>query len=155
MLSIPFAVLTQEKIDAFKLNIIKLDNGCWDFDSAKDAGGYNKFTVKKSVSAGAHRVSWQIFKGTEGLTEFSVLHKCDNPYCVNPDHLYLGTPKQNVDDMFNRDRQWTTVTRADVPEIKRKYATGDYSQTQLAKMYNVTQPQISKIINGTRWQQYA
>lgn len=84
-------------------------DGCWTWTAAvfKDRLGYDKFQAGSNRATEravyAHRFSWELHFGpiTNGL---HVLHKCDNPPCVRPDHLFLGTPKDNVDDMVRKGR---------------------------------------------------
>lgn len=79
-------------------------------------------------------------------------HTCDNPRCVNPDHIYAGTQAQNMRDMWNRGRApvatlfQRTTTPATRKRIVRLYATGCYSQRDLAKQFHLSQGGISKII---------
>ena len=84
--------------------------GCWNWTLRKDHGGYGRLKVQMGARdlfrlEGAHRYSYQIFKGNipSGL---EVCHSCDNPSCVNPDHLWLGTHQQNMLDMHAKGR-WT------------------------------------------------
>ena len=76
---------------------------CWEWEASKDRKGYGKIWNGDRLLR-AHRVSYEIFAGpiTEGLV---VRHKCDNPGCVNPHHLVVGTVADNVRDMMERDRQ--------------------------------------------------
>ena len=74
------------------------ENGCWIWQRYKNHAGYGRF-----MSHRAHRVSFTMFKGDP--TGFVVCHHCDNPPCVNPDHLFLGTVKDNVSDMMAKGRK--------------------------------------------------
>lgn len=77
--------------------------GCWNWNSLTRKGyGYLKSGNSKKLSA--HRVSWELHHGEipDGLW---VLHRCDNPQCVNPDHLFVGTAKDNNEDMMSKGRQ--------------------------------------------------
>jgi hypothetical protein len=78
-------------------------NGCWLWQTRKDRRGYGQFFYKRGVHS-AHRISYMIFKGEIGEGLF-VCHKCDNPPCVNPDHLFLGTAKDNMHDMLAKGRR--------------------------------------------------
>jgi DNA-binding XRE family transcriptional regulator len=80
-----------------------------------------------------------------------ILHRCSNPPCVRPDHLYLGTQKDNMIDRAYRTRQpkrtWK-LTPADAAEIRVRYATGTISQKDLGQLYDVAQHTISSIVRG-------
>lgn len=86
----------------FWSNVQKTDS-CWNWTGKSYFHyGYGKFNVNKKETR-AHRYSWELHKGAipQGLF---VLHNCDNPKCVNPEHLRLGTQKDNVQDQFDRGR---------------------------------------------------
>lgn len=103
---------------------------------------------------------WQEKNGRipEGLC---VLHKCDNRGCINPDHLFIGTKKDNTQDMFNKKRnpqrggsysgKSAKLTKDQVIEIRKLYATGDFTQTYLGKKFNVSQRQIGHIVLNLQW----
>lgn len=73
-------------------------DGCWEWKGAKTKAGYGWFSAKI-----ASRISWEIYRG-KIPKDMLVCHKCDNPPCVNPDHLFLGTHKDNTLDMIKKGR---------------------------------------------------
>lgn len=86
---------------------VTLAHGCWKWDGSKSSRGYGKITHNRKTLISS-RVSWAIHNGHINNDLF-VLHKCDNPECTNPDHLFLGTQKDNMRDMLNKNRGlWQT-----------------------------------------------
>lgn len=81
---------------------VQKTSGCWEWMARRDKDGYGQFRLKGKMR-GAHKASWELTHGSipDGLW---VLHKCDNPSCVRPDHLFLGTAKDNTQDMVSKDR---------------------------------------------------
>lgn len=89
-------------IRRFNKYVIKKENECWLWIGAKVSKGYGYLSYNKK-NHGAHRISWLIHQG-EIPKKLSVLHKCDNPPCTNPDHLFLGNQDINMIDMHNKGR---------------------------------------------------
>ena len=134
---------------------------CWIWTKFTTAPprNYGIFTVKKGHTVKTHRLSWELTYGKipDGLY---VCHKCDNPPCCNPSHLFLGTAKDNAIDMFTKKRviirkgessSLAKLTWDKVREIRFKYANRNVTQRDLAKEYNVHQSTILKIINNMTW----
>lgn len=96
------------------------EDDCWLWLAGTSAGGYGLFFNKGRIMA--HRFSYQLHRGTipQGLR---VCHSCDNPPCVNPKHLWLGTPKDNTQDMMNKGR---FVCRKRVSKCKRGHDLSIY-----------------------------
>jgi hypothetical protein len=89
---------------------VEKSNDCWKWNGSK-ANGYGRFSVG-SKSDGmflAHRFSWELHNKQEIPKGMFVMHKCDNPECTNPDHLTLGTPKENTQDMIAKGRKRTVA----------------------------------------------
>lgn len=110
----------------------------------------------------AHRVSYELHHGEipEGMY---VCHHCDNPPCVNPDHLFLGSARDNIIDMFSKGRQGeltklygdrhhnAKLKNSDIPFIRELYESGGLSQTLIGHIYGVSNKVIQKITSGTKW----
>lgn len=110
----------------------------------------------------AHRFAYEQKHGPIPQGKW-VLHRCDNPACINPDHLFLGTAKDNALDAWRKGRlpkppspigannPKAALTDGQVLEIRRKYALGGIFQRQLAKEFGVAQPTIAAIVVGRTW----
>jgi len=141
---------------------IKGPDECWEWTGPKAGSkshkyGYFCFNYKNVL---AHRVSYTVFVGAipDGMC---VLHKCDNPACVNPQHLTVGTYKENTLDMIQKGRANFTSNsgenhnvspfwKSQVEEIRKRYASGE-KQHALAREFNVNQSSISKIVRKKSW----
>ena len=88
--------------ERLKARAVENENGCWIWSGNKTAHGYGKMCVN-GVGTAAHRYSYSVHKGPIPDGMF-VCHTCDTPSCVNPDHLFVGTPKDNYDDMMKKGR---------------------------------------------------
>lgn len=89
---------------------IKEVNGCWEWQGSLTKSGYGRFAFK-SRTYRAHRFSYIIHKG-DIKDKNIICHTCDNPKCVNPDHLWQGTIKQNTHDMIEKGRLVRTRSKA-------------------------------------------
>lgn len=98
------AVETLIGIDEVFWNRVTKTPGCWIWTGYIGKGGYGFLTVD-SKSYTAHRYSWQLYNGPIPFG-FCILHSCDNPPCVNPDHLFLGTHQDNSTDMMEKGRNY-------------------------------------------------
>jgi hypothetical protein len=126
------------------------DNGCWIWQKSKDNHGYGMVRdPRSSRSEKAHRVSYRMFVGDipEGK---SVCHSCDVRACVNPDHLYCGTAKDNMRDAVERGRlskKRTTLT----PEQKKQIVIlkeGGATKIEIAEAFGVCQQVVQKYWKG-------
>lgn len=126
------------------------NSGCWLWYGAVSGSGYGNFRLNGGT-AKAHRVSWELHKGSlpAGL---HVLHRCDTPTCVNPDHLFLGNHSTNMRDRACKKRNPTQrLTTSDAQAIRAKYQSRSISQKMLAESYGVSQQLVSKIVNNQVW----
>lgn len=140
----------------FAENIKKTD-GCWLWTGTVDSDGYGNISIN-CWPVKAHRLSFFLKHGR--FTKPCVCHKCDVRLCVNPDHLFEGTPRDNILDMEAKGRgvrvhgskhKNSKLQDADVTAIRNTYASGGISQKKLASDYGVSQAQISLITQGLRW----
>jgi len=94
--------MKKKTLDRFMTKVNKTDT-CWLWVGNIHKRGYGQFKLK-GKKVGAHRVSYELFKGPipKGLC---VCHTCDVRHCVNPDHLWLGTQKENIRDMYSKGRE--------------------------------------------------
>lgn len=139
----------------------KLDaeTGCVEWQNKPNASGYGTMKPfgRKSFAL-AHRVSYTVNVGAFP-DELKVLHRCDNPKCVNHAHLFLGTQVDNIADMVAKGRNknargerchFSKLTAEDVIAIRKSYADGEETKT-LRKRYGLTSPGLRFIIIGQSW----
>lgn len=156
--------LNKMKDGRFLRKLEKRSSGCWEWLGALNSDGYGSCSVRypnnKITSQSAHRVSWKLFVGDIPAGKF-VCHKCDNPKCVNPDHLFLGTHKDNMTDRNTKGRAAgkpqigsrngrAKLNGEDVLAIRKKRKDGQ-SLSSLASEYNVSFQNISAIANRKTW----
>lgn len=133
---------------------------CWEWQAARMPDGYGAFgrTGSGSGSVRAHRWSYENAYGAipEGM---HICHHCDNPPCVNPAHLFVGTRNDNMRDMVAKGRSrkgerhnQVQLTESQVLEIRREWAAGGQTQTQIAVRFNTNKANVSQIVRGKKWQ---
>jgi HNH endonuclease len=125
---------------------------CWEWVGVHLPNGYGTLSAKL-----VHRLSWVMEYGDIPNRLF-VLHKCDNRNCVRPDHLFLGTQKQNLEDMCIKGRQDNgekrynhKLTWKKVAEIRKRYALGNVSQAKLAFEYDISRSVINQVLLNKTW----
>lgn len=137
---------------------IRGSDDCWEWGAGCFADGYGAFRVSGKMLR-APRCSYTQVFGTipVGLL---VCHKCDNPKCVNPNHLFLGTNADNTRDMALKGRRavfsgeshgHAKLTENDVLVIRAEYSGGGVAQRDLARRYNVRQQAISRVVTKKTW----
>lgn len=139
--------------DRFFSRFVKLDSGCWQWRAHTDKDGYGVLPGDRQNTR-AHRLSYEIHAGPipNGLI---VCHHCDNPGCVNPDHLFVGTQKDNAQDALKKKRHYvgekngrSKLTEENVKEILNSNMNGQ----QLADKFDVTRSTINNVRRGETWQ---
>lgn len=147
---------------------------CWEWQAYTRDDGYARMGIGKSCKKElCHRVSWVLHNGeiNDGLL---VCHKCDNPKCVNPKHLFLGTHLDNALDKISKGRDNPAIgdrnitrkhpekfqgeknggaklTQQKVDEIRKIHALRKYKQKELAAMFQMSVIQIDRIVNFRSW----
>lgn len=143
--------------------IVSPISNCWEWQGSKRNGygrvivGSRKDGTRKTTSA--HRLSYQIYKG-EIPDGYFVCHKCDNPCCINPNHLFLGTRQDNVNDRENKHRNIVKVgeengraklTKKTVKDARWERAYKNTTYQVLADKYGVTKKTMINAITGVTW----
>lgn len=129
-------------------------DGCWNWTGAVGTPGYPLFEDQYRQIAG-HRWIWEQNNGPIP-TGMHVCHRCDNPRCVRPDHLFLGTPKDNFDDMVAKGRSAhlgsrngrARLTNEQAREIRSRFAAGGTTLTALGGSFHISRTAISRIVQG-------
>lgn len=152
-------------LDLFESRVVR-QSGCWAWKSRPMANGYVRVKHQGKIVKG-HRASWLLFRGAipEGLY---VCHHCDNRACTNPDHLFLGTQQDNVNDCWAKGRggsgngrrkqrlgrhrrgseiEWAKLTEEEVRDIR----SGRLTRAEFALAYKITKAAIYKIIHRKSW----
>lgn len=136
-------------------NYVKRDgpDGCWNWVRASNLEGYGRAWHNGKLHL-THRLAWEQARGPipDG---FQVLHRCDNPACINPDHLFLGT---HVDNMRDRELKGRGVfeQKLNIEQVKqiRILLRKGIKQKKLAAMFGVSQAEISHIKLQRRWKNW-
>lgn len=133
---------------------------CWEWTGGTTTAGYGQFSGDDGKEL-AHRFSWSLANGADP-GELQVMHLCENPPCVNPAHLELGTQSENLKYAVRNGRRWgsqhgpgeahrhSKLTAADVRAIRRRCAQGE-SQSSVADSFGVNQSTVSRIVRRKRW----
>ena len=135
----------------FMSKVSKDPCGCWHWNGTKNHGKYGTFSFNRKP-VGAHRFSYLIHKG-EIPNGLYVCHSCDTRNCVNPEHLWLGTPQDNMDDMVRKQRKkgqnskLAKLTNEDIHYIRN----WKYPLSWLLDKYDVTLSTLSNIANRKTW----
>lgn len=129
-------------------NKVDKTSSCWLWVRGKDKDGYGRFRNDLK----SHRVSYTLANGDPG--SLSVLHSCDNPACVNPEHLFLGTQQDNMLDKKTKGRHRPGEQHPNAKLIQKDVVDilhSELSGRELARKYNVSEATISYIKSRKRW----
>ena len=140
---------------------IKDPDECWEWTGARLKSGYGWVGTPVGARSASRAAAYLSGLMDTLKNPLHVLHRCDNPPCCNPAHLFLGTPQDNVADRVAKGRSGSKplhgqtngaskLTDVQVCQIRGMYRFAKFSQSQLAKIFSVHQPHISRIVNGLR-----
>ena len=159
--------------DCFWSHVAKLPSGCWEWQRARNPNGYGRMSIFKS-HVQAHRWAWKLTHGPipDGML---VCHTCDNPPCCNPEHLFLGTFRDNSRDAARKGRmlpqaetfkrlwreRWShrrgeghensKLTTSQVIEMRRLHAEAGWGYKRLRKHFGISFGCAQRIINRKAW----
>lgn len=164
--------LSESDWQRFHSKVMK-SQGCWRWCGETDNKGYGRMKVKRKWLLAPRIAYYERWNDSEALSKFFVCHHCDNPICVNPYHLFLGTSGDNTRDAMVKGRMArgdkngarlypeklkrgsdvaiAKLGEADVRRIRAIYSTGESSYKKLAYQYGVVKQCIAAIIKRQTW----
>lgn len=140
-----------------KVNVGNFDE-CWEWQASRNNDNYGTFRVGTKIKS-SHRVCWELSYGKIPDGQ-QVLHRCDNPPCCNPRHLFLGLHLDNMQDrnrkgrarnLYGEEHGKSKLTEQEVKEIRIEYANGNISMKNLGLKYNVAPRTIYMIVSRITW----
>jgi len=145
--------------EKLRFNSVEDSNGCWLWQGGKTTFGHGIIAVNRKSHL-AHRVAYKIWKDRVPLNMF-VCHTCDNPKCINPDHLFIGTQDDNMKDMANKGRSnngiqkgeknpQSQLTDRQVRRIKRLLLNG-HTRKEIANKFGVNEAVVGFISENKNW----
>lgn len=153
--SIPLPTFAQS--NRFWKQVKMQPSGCWEWQGYKNRKHYGTFGMNFKQYY-AHRLAYRMYYLTDPL-ELQVCHTCDNPTCVNPFHLFIGTQKDNIADMYEKGRQnkckgsshgQAVLTESDVMAARERWQNGE-TQKALAAEYGVSRQVMGFAVTGRTW----
>lgn len=141
----------------------KIDDGedseCWNWQGRKDTHGYGLLSLSKYEVFLAHRIAFKICNNKDPIG-FVVAHKCDNPTCCNPNHLFMATDAENMHDRTSKGRTARqygtthgrhTLCDAEILAIRKAYETGGETYMSLSKKFPTSASNIGRIVVRKAW----
>jgi len=165
---VDLARMTARQTELFwkKVDRLSAPDGCWTWTGCLHQKGYGRLSISydgRCWQALAHRVSMYLATGTPPQSDMLVCHRCDNPRCVRPDHLFLGTVQDNADDMWAKGRNRSTageqngrsvLTEEKVRTIRMLRGQGE-APRKIAEALGVSLRCVQGVIYGHSWKSAA
>lgn len=133
------------------------ESACWPWSGARHPKGYGNFMATRRMTRIAHRLAYLLAHG-ELPSDKMVCHSCDNPACCNPAHLFLGSAKENSQDMVKKMRSphgerqgHTRLSQREVQAIHRLNAMKRLTQREIGEAFGISQQTTNAIINKRNW----
>jgi hypothetical protein len=153
-------IIKQRLLDKRKIT----KSGCWEWQGTRSVYNYGIIKLGKKLgfkirNYPVHRISMYIFKDFDVSSKLCCLHKCDNPPCFNPEHIFIGTKADNNADRDKKGRKitlrgeecpWAKITEKQAKQIIKLKKEG-LTCIRLAKQFGIGPMQISRISTGKRW----
>lgn len=141
----------RDRLECYSMPVT--ESGCHIWLGATDNKGYGVVHIKRKTVQ-AHRIAWMETNGNIPSGIY-ICHRCDNPPCVNPDHLFAGTPSDNIADMDKKNRRRTAFGEnngnAKLTDDAIRQIRAAPGSTAIAKKFNISKSVCKKIRNGTAW----
>lgn len=152
----PSGVYKRKTLEERFWSFVKKTDSCWLWTGTKWEGyGIISAWNPKQRVLKAHRLSWEIHNGKipkgKGYYGTCVLHKCDNPSCVNPKHLWLGTQKDNLIDMRKKGRGYAKLSTEDIKKIRSLYVPHRFSQQKIADLMGLNRGTVRDVTLNKTW----
>ena len=132
--------------------------GCWMWSYATDQDGYGIVYHASHKYRRAHRLSWHLYNGADIPVGMVVMHSCDRPGCVNPEHLSIGTNRDNIQDRFAKGRSArgeangrAKLRECDVREMRRLRRDESTTYAALGLRFGVALQVAYRAVKGTKW----
>lgn len=149
------------KADSITSKIIPKSSGCWEWSGNKDTCGYGAFKMHRGQQVRAHRFVMAVIHGyIPNYRHLEICHKCDNPACCNPDHLFLGTHLENMRDSSQKGRARSArgiihhsnkLTEQQVIQLRNMRREKRTQWTTLGRIFGITAANARKTCLGLKW----
>lgn len=135
----------------FFLKHTKQQGNCLEWTKCLNTDGYPRTAWNNSSNGKVHRIVWELYN-KQSAKNLVIRHSCNNPKCINPNHLVIGTPADNMKDRDSAGRHGANkILPKDVNTICSLYSTNLYTQKEIGTLFGINNRTVSSIIKGTHW----